>query len=206
MGRKMLSRFALFMDFYHAYAVGDNGKDAEPYGNVVVMINIINSPHNKGYDDYPFKPHGVFCVNIPCKHACGDNRDPGDGVCGDGGNAQRGLYGNNSNFDCRGTFPFCNDKVSRCAYKGGDASAVSAEKKMRKGVEQKLKSLHYNVAVFVFNKTDKHHYGAADERNYVAENNVHSASTAFCSFLICHTLYPVEMMVNASNAAETKLR
>ena len=72
------------MDFHHADSVCDKSKNAEPDGNVVVVINIINRPHDKGDYYYPFEPHGVFCVNIPGEHAGGDYRDPGNGVGGNG--------------------------------------------------------------------------------------------------------------------------
>ena len=72
------------MDFHHADSVCDKSKNAEPDGNVVVVINIINRPHDKGDYYYPFEPHGVFCVNIPGEHTGGNYRDPGNGVRGNG--------------------------------------------------------------------------------------------------------------------------
>ena len=169
------------MDFYHADSVCDNGERAEPDGNVVVMIKIIYRPHNKGDYDDPFEPHNVFCVDIPGKHTCGNYRYPGDGVCGYGGNRKSRLDDYESDFDSGGTFPFCNDYVSCNAYQRGYSAAVTSKKEMGKGVEPELKSLGNYIAVFVFNKADKYHYGAAHKRNYISEKNVHLFSTTFCA-------------------------
>ena len=81
-----LCRFSFLMDFYHADAVGNNGESAEPHGNIIVMINIINRPHDKGDDDYPFEPHCVLGINIPGEHTRRNNRNPGYGVQRYGGN------------------------------------------------------------------------------------------------------------------------
>ena len=72
------------MDFNHAYSVGNAGERAEPDGNVVVVVNIVNRPHDKGYYDNPFKPHGVLGINIPGEHTRRNDWDPGDRVCGYG--------------------------------------------------------------------------------------------------------------------------
>ena len=53
---------------------------------------------------------------------------------------------------------------------------------MGKRIQKKLNSLHNDIAVFVFNKADKHHYGAADERNYITEKNVHLVLSRFSFF------------------------
>ncbi len=161
------------MDFHHADSVGDAGECAEPDGNVVVMINVINRPHDKGDDDYPFEPHGVLGVDVPGEHTCGDYGNPGYGVCGDGGNGEHRLNRNKRDFDSGCAFPFCNDDVSCNAYKARNGSAVSSEKEMGKGVEPELQSLKNDVSVFIFYKTDKHHYGAADEGNNVSQNDIY---------------------------------
>ena len=53
---------------------------------------------------------------------------------------------------------------------------------MGKRIQKKLNGLHNDIAVFVFNKADKHHYGAADERNYITEKNVHLVFSRFSFF------------------------
>ena len=146
--------FLFFADFNHADSVGDDGEDAEPDGNVVVVINVINNPHHKGDDYYPFEPHNVFGVNIPGEHHGGNNRKPGYGVFGYCGNGKDDLKNYNADFKPNGAFPFCNDKVSDNADKGCDGTAVSPKKKMGKGVEPELKGLHDDIALFVFDKTD----------------------------------------------------
>ena len=108
------------MNLYHADSVGDDGENAEPDGNVVVMINVINYPHCKGDDNYPFEPHNVFCVNKPGEHYRGNNRKPGYGVWGYGGNRKDYLKDYNGDFEPDGTLPFCDYKVSDNAYKGGN--------------------------------------------------------------------------------------
>ena len=153
--------FAFLMDFYHADSVGNNGEGAEPDGNVVVVINIVNRPHDKGDYYYPFEPHNVFCVDIPGKHTRGNNRYPGYWVKGYGRYCKRRLDRYKRDFDSGGTFPFGDDNVPNNAYKACYGAAVTAQKKMGKGVEPELKGLHNYVAVFVLNKTDKHHNGAA---------------------------------------------
>ena len=171
-----------FADFNHADSVGDDGENAEPDGNVVVMINVVNYPHCKGYDDDPFEPHNVFGVNIPGEHYGGNNRKPGNGVFGYGGNGKNDLKDYNGNFKPDGAFPFCNYKVSYNAYKCGNGTAVSAKEKMGKCVKPELKGLHHNIALFVFNKTDEHHNNAANKGNKVAKKNVHLVSLCFFGF------------------------
>ena len=193
------------MDFYHADSVCNDSEDAEPDGNVVVVAKVINYPHGKGDDDHPFEPHNVLGIHIPGEHYGGNDREPGYGVLGYCGNGKNDLKDYNADFEPKGTFPFCDDKVSHNAYESGDGTAVSAKKEMGKSVEPELKGLHNDVSVFVFDKTDEDHYDAANERNKVSEEDVH-LSYSFFSFLICQMLYAVEAMVKASNAAETKLR
>ena len=113
-------KFTFFLNFYHADCVGDNGEDAEPDGNVVVVAKVINDPHGKGDYDDPFKPHNVFGINVPGEHNGGNNRKPGYGVCGYGRNRKDNLEDYYSDFKPDCTFPFCNYKVSDNAYKGGD--------------------------------------------------------------------------------------
>lgn len=139
------------MNFDHADSVGNAGESAEPDGNVIVVVNVINRPHNKGDYYYPFEPHSVLGVNIPGEHARGDYRDPGYGVRGYGGYREDRLKGDKRDFDFGGTFPFGNDNVADNAYQRGNGAAVTAKKKMGKSVEPELKSLHNDVAVFVFN-------------------------------------------------------
>ena len=74
--------FAFFVDFYHAYSVGYNRKNAEPDGNVIMVINIVNRPHDKSDYDHPFEPHNVLCIDIPGEHTRGNYRDSCYGVCG----------------------------------------------------------------------------------------------------------------------------
>ena len=174
--------FAFFMDFYHADSVGDDGEDAEPDGNVVVVINVIDDPHGKGDDNDPFEPHGVLGVNKPGEHYGGNNREPGYGVLSNGWNRKNNLEDYNSDFEPDGAFPFCDDKVSRNAYKGGNGTAVSAKKEMGEGVKPELKGLHDDVAVFVFDKTDEHHYDAAHEGNKVAKKDIHLVFLCFSGF------------------------
>ena len=174
--------FSFFMDFYHADSVCDAGESAEPDGNVIVVVNVVNRPHNKGDYDYPFEPHNVLGVDIPGEHACGDYRDPGYGVCGYGGYRENRLKGDKRDFNSGGTFPFGNDNVADNAYQRGDGAAVTSQKKMGKGVEPELKGLHNDVPVFVFDKTDEHHNCAADERNYITEKNVHLVFSRFSFF------------------------
>ena len=94
------------MNFNHADSVGDAGECAEPDGNKIVVINIVNRPHNEGDYDDPFEPHNVLCVDIPGEHTCGNYRDPGYGVRGYGGYCKDRLKRYKSDFDFGGTFPF----------------------------------------------------------------------------------------------------
>ena len=80
------------------------------------------------------------------------------------------------------------DVLSELKLEDASKTAETAEKKMGKRVQKKLNGLHNDIAVFVFNKADKHHYGAADERNYISKENVHLLSPAFLSFLMDQTL------------------
>ena len=171
-----------FADFYHADSVGDDGEDAEPDGNVVVVINVINNPHHKGDDYYPFEPHNVFGVNIPGEHHGGNNRKPGYGVRGYGGDRKNHLKDYNTDFKPNGAFPFCDDKVSHNADKGCDGTAVSSKKKMGKGVEPELKGLHDDIALFVFDKTDEHHNNATHKGNKVSEKDIHLFFLCFSGF------------------------
>ena len=70
------------MDFNHAYSVGNAGESAEPDGNIVVVVNIVNRPHDKSDYDHPFEPHNVLCIDIPGEHTRGNYRDSCYGVCG----------------------------------------------------------------------------------------------------------------------------
>ena len=94
------------MDFDHADSVGNAGESAEPDGNVIVVVNVVNRPHNKGDYYYPFEPHNVLGVDIPGEHTCGNYRDPGYGVRGYGGYRKDRLKRNKSNFNSGGAFPF----------------------------------------------------------------------------------------------------
>lgn len=161
------------MYLYHADSVGNYGECAEPYGNKVVVVNIIYRPHNKGDDYYPFEPHNVLGINIPGKHTCGYYRYPGYGVKGYGGNSKRGLNGNKGDFYRGGALPSGNNNVSCNAYKACNGTAYAAQKQMGKGVERKLQGLHYNIFVFIFYKANKHHYGAAHKRNNISPKNGH---------------------------------
>ena len=53
---------------------------------------------------------------------------------------------------------------------------------MGKGVQQKLKGLHNDIAVLVFYKTDEDHNGAAKKRNDVSEDYVHLIFPGFLFF------------------------
>ena len=170
------------MDLDHADPVGNNSEYAEPDGNVVVVVKVVNRPHDEGNNDYPFEPHCVLGVDIPGEHAGGDYRYPGDGVRGHSGYWKSRLDKDKRDFYSGGAFPFRNDDVSCGANKRGNSAAVTAEKEMGKGVEPELKSLRNDVAVFVFDKTDEHHNGASDEGNYVAEKNVHLIFLRFSFF------------------------
>ena len=112
--------FLFFADFYHADSVGDDGEDAEPDGNVVIVINVINYPHCKGDDDYPFEPHNVFGINVPGEHNGCNNRKPGYGVFGYGRNRKDYLEDYYADFKPDCAFPFCDYKVSHNAYESGD--------------------------------------------------------------------------------------
>ena len=90
----------------HADSVGNYCENPEPDGNVVLVIKVINAPHDESDYYDPFEPHNVLRIDIPGEHGSGDYRKPGYGIRGYGGDRKSGLQNNKDHFDDRGAVPF----------------------------------------------------------------------------------------------------
>lgn len=80
-----------FFYFKHTYACGNYCTDIKPDGNIVLVADIVNRPHNKGNYNNPFKKKNIFCIYAPCKHRVGDNRKPCYRIEGYGTYGKHGL-------------------------------------------------------------------------------------------------------------------
>jgi hypothetical protein len=123
-------RFSFFSDLQNAVSGGNDGENVESRRNKVKMADIINSPENKGENNYGFEPYYIFGVDIPGEKNGVDNGEPGYGVNRDGSDGKGDLQKDKNDFYgfCAGAF--CNIYVSENAEKIRNGTAVTAEHKV----------------------------------------------------------------------------
>ena len=150
---------------------GNNGESIECGGNKIKVICVINKPHANGKNHHPFEFDDIFAVNHPGEDGSCKNRKPGNRVKVYRSKGENNGKNDEKDFERYGSFEEEKNKVAQNAYHRCNNSAHAAEKIVRNSHKGELNALCAKDFVFIFDKTDEHHHGAGNDRNYIRNNN-----------------------------------